>query len=65
MKGWEEEDGGMGKMERWGEMGGVGDRGMGRWKDGRVKSEGDREMEDGGMGGRWKDKRWRDRRHGR
>lgn len=62
MKGWEEEDGGMGKMVRWGDMEGWEMEG---WEGGRVKSEGDSKMEDGGMGGRWKDKRWRDGRHGR
>lgn len=52
----------MGKMVRWGEMEGWEMEG---WEGGRVKSEGDSKMEDGGMGGRWKDKRWRDGRHGR
>lgn len=56
------------RMEGWGKWRrnrGVENEGMGRWRDGILKSEGNSRMEDRGMGERWKDKRWRNRRDGR
>lgn len=57
---WRQKDRKMGKMEEKWRGGGIENGGMGR-----LKSEGKSRVEDRGMGVRWEDKRWRNRRAGR
>lgn len=61
-RGWRQKDGRMGEMEEKWRGRGVENEGMGRWRKGRLKSEGNSKMEDRGMGKRWEHKRWRNRR---